>query len=83
MVVNSAQRGQPDPFFDKARNVWVAPWRKADGRRGRPTGRTRAAAKASRDRHVASALEAGKFAPLSGGFHADTTLMAGQAWKSA
>ncbi len=74
VVVNRAQRGQPDPFFDKSRNVWVAPWRKADGRMGRPTGRTRAAAEASRDRHVAAELEAGKFAPLSGGFHADTSL---------
>ena len=61
-------------FFGKPRNVWVAPRRKADGRMGRPTGRTRAAAEASRDRHVAAALDAGKFSPLSGGFHADTTL---------
>ena len=36
VVVNRSPRGQPDPYFDKARNVWVAPWRKADGRR--PTG---------------------------------------------
>ncbi len=72
-VVNRAQRRQPDPFFDKTRNIWVAPWRKADGRMGRPTGRTRAAAEASRNRHTAEALEAGKFAPLAGGFHADTS----------
>lgn len=24
VVVNRAQRGQPDPFFDRSRNVWVA-----------------------------------------------------------
>jgi integrase len=80
VVVNRAQRGQPDPFFDRSRNVWVAPWRKADGRTGRPTGRTRAAAEASRDRHVAAELEAGKFAPLSGGFHADTSLTELSRW---
>ena len=80
VVVNRAQRGQPDPFFDKARNVWVAPWRKADGRMGRPTGRTRAAAEASRDRHVAAEREAGTFAPLSGGFHAGTSLSELSRW---
>lgn len=80
MVVNRAQRGQPDPFFDKSRNVWVAPWRKANGRMGRPTGRTRAAAEASRDRHVAAELDAAKFAPLSSGFHADTTLTELSRW---
>lgn len=80
VVVNRAQRGQPDPFFDKARNVWVAPWRKADGRMGRPTGRTRSAAEASRDRHIAAEREAGKFAPLSGGFHAGTNLSELSRW---
>lgn len=74
VVVNRAQRGQPDPFFDKTRNVWVAPWRKADGKVGRPTGRTRAAAEASRDRHIAAEREAGKFTPLSGGFSANTNV---------
>ena len=34
VVVNRAPRGQPDPYFDTARNVWVARWRKADGRLG-------------------------------------------------
>jgi hypothetical protein len=73
-VVNRALRGQPDPFFDNTRKVWVAPWRKADGRVGRPTGRTRAAAEASRDRHIAAEQEAAKFAPLSEGFHSQSTL---------
>lgn len=74
LVVNRAQRGHPDPFFDRARNIWVAPWRKADGRLGRPTGRTRAAAESSRDRHIAAEKEAARFAPLAGGFHAESTL---------
>ena len=45
-VVSRATRGHPEPFFDRTRGVWVAPWRKPDGKIGRPTGRTRAAADA-------------------------------------
>ncbi len=48
-----APNGQAQPYFDKSRGVWVAPWRKPDGKVGRPTGRTRALAVASRDRHMA------------------------------
>ncbi len=47
-VAGRAANGSPDPFFDKTRGVWVAPWRKPNGRMGRPTGKTRAAAVASR-----------------------------------
>jgi hypothetical protein len=79
-VVNRASRGHRDPFFDKTRNVWVAPWHKPDGRLGRPTGRTRAEAVASRDRHIAEAAEAERCAPLAGGFHAGTTTDELSAW---
>ena len=74
VVVNRAPRGQPDPYFDRARNVWVAPWRKADGRLGKPTGRTRAAAEASRNRHIADEAADAKLGSLADGFHAGTTL---------
>ena len=74
VVVNRAPRGQPDPYFDTSRNVWVAPWRKADGRLGKPTGRTRAAAEASRNRHIADEAADAKLGPLADGFHAGTTL---------
>lgn len=80
VVVNRALRGHPDPFFDKTRNVWVAPWRKADGKLGRPTGRTRAAAEASRDRHIAAEREAARFTPLMGGFAATTTVRELSTW---
>jgi integrase len=80
VVVNRAVRGHPDPYFDKTRGVWVAPWRKADGKVGRPTGRTRAAAEASRDRHIAAEREAEKLAPLSGGFTAATTVRELSTW---
>lgn len=80
VVVNRAVRGHPDPYFDKTRGVWVAPWRKADGKVGRPTGRTRVAAEASRDRHIAAEREAEKLAPLSGGFTAATTVRELSAW---
>ena len=36
-VVNKAPNGQAEPFFDRTREVWVAPWRKPDGKVGRPT----------------------------------------------
>jgi hypothetical protein len=74
IVVGRAPNGQPEPYFDRARNVWVAPWRKPDGKVGRPTGRTRAAAEASRERHIATATEAARFAPLAEEFHIGTTL---------
>ena len=74
IVVGRAPNGQPEPYFDRARNVWVAPWRKPDGKVGRPTGRTRAAAEASRARHIATATEAARFAPLAEGFHVGTTV---------
>src|SRR3954465_3075768 len=69
-----------EPYFDRARNVWVAPWRKPDGKVGRPTGRTRAAAEASRARHIATATEAARFAPLAEGFHIGTTLGEASRW---
>jgi len=42
-VVNKAPNGQAEPFFDRTREVWVAPWRKPDGKVGRPTRKTRSA----------------------------------------
>jgi hypothetical protein len=74
VVVGRAPNGQPDPYYDRTRKVWVAPWRKPDGKVGRPTGKTRAAAIASRDRHVAAAAEAERLAPLAEGFTAQSTL---------
>ncbi len=73
-VVNKAPNGEAGPYFDRVRSVWVAPWRKADGRVGRPTGKTRALAEASRDRHIAKAAEAEAFGSLSNGFTADSTV---------
>src|SRR6478735_3917955 len=73
-VVNKAPNGAAEPYFDQSRAVWVAPWRKADGRIGRPTGRTRALAVASRDRHITKAAEQAHFGPLAGGFTAETTI---------
>lgn len=73
-VINKAPNGQAEPYFDRVRSVWVAPWRKADGRVGRPTGKTRVLAEASRDRHVAKAAEAETFGSLSNGFIADSTV---------
>lgn len=74
IVVGRAPKGQAAPYFDRSRNVWVAPWTKPDGKTGRPTGRTRALAEASRDRHIAEAAEAAKYAPLAEGFHEGTTV---------
>ena len=48
-VVDKAPNGEAQPYFDKSRNVWVAPWRKPAGKVGRPTGKTRLLAVASRD----------------------------------
>ena len=80
VVVGRASNGQPDPYFDKSRGVWVAPWHKPDGKVGRPTGRTRAAAEASRARHVTAAVEAAPFVPLAEGFHAGITVAELSRW---
>lgn len=73
-VAGRAANGEPDPYFDKTRKVWVAPWRKPDGRTGRPTGKTRAAAVTSRDRHIAKAKEDERFTPLAEGFTSESTV---------
>ena len=73
-VVNKAPNGQAEPFFDRTREVWVAPWRKPDGRVGRPTGKTRALAVASRDRHIAKADADERYGALAEGFSAETTV---------
>ena len=81
IVVGRAFKGQAAPYFDRSRNVWVAPWTKPDGKTGRPTGRTRALAEASRDRHIiAAAAETAKFAPLAEGFHEGTTIAELSRW---
>jgi integrase len=79
-VVNKAPNGQAEPYFDKSRGVWVAPWRKPDGRVGRPTGKTRALAVASRDRHLAKADDDARFSALDEGFTADSTVAELAAW---
>ena len=79
-VVGRAPNGQPEPYFDRSRGVWVAPWRKADGKVGRPTGKTRAAAVTSRDRHIAAAEEASRCGPLAEAFSANTTVAELGAW---
>jgi integrase len=73
-VVGRASKGDAQPYFDRARNVWVAPWTKPDGKVGRPTGRTKSLAEASRERHIADAAEAERLGPLAEGFKADTTV---------
>ena len=80
VVVNKAPNGEAEPYFDKSRGVWVAPWRKPDGRVGRPTGKTRARAVASRDPHAAKALHEAQFGELADGFTADTTVGELSAW---
>ena len=80
IVAGRAPNGQAAPYFDKARNVWVAPWTKPDGKVGRPTGRTRALAEASRDRRASEAAQEVKFARLKEGFHADSTLAELMTW---
>jgi integrase len=74
IVAGRAPNGQAAPYFDKSRNVWVAPWTKPDGKIGRPTGRTRSLAEASRDRDIAEAAELAKYGRLKDGFHAESTL---------
>ena len=80
LVVNKAPNGQAEPFFDRTREVWVATWRKPDGRVGRPTGKTRALAVASRDRHVEKAAHEAAFGDLADGFSAKTTVNGLSAW---
>ncbi|MCX6520005.1 MAG: hypothetical protein NTZ21_05025, partial [Actinobacteria bacterium] len=79
-VVGRAPNGEAEPYFDRSRGVWVAPWRKPDGKVGRPTGKTRAAAVASRNRHIAAAEEAARCGPLAEGFSVTTTLAELGAW---
>lgn len=79
-VVGRAPTGEPEPDSDGSRGVWVAPRRKPDGKVGRPTGKTRAAAVASRNRHIAAAEEAVRCGPLAEGFSAATTLAELGAW---
>ena len=73
-VVDKAPNGEAQPHFDTSRNVWVSPWRKPDGKVGKPTGKTRALAVVSRDRHLAKAEDDKRFADLEQGFSADTTV---------
>jgi len=80
MVVGRAANGDPDPYFDRTRQVWVAPWRKPDGKTGRPTGRTRADAVASRVRHIADAAEQARRAPLADGFTTESTVAELSRW---
>lgn len=79
-VVGRAPNGEPDPYFDRTRGVWVAPWRKPNGKIGRPTGKTRAAAVASRDGHVAAAEEEARYGPLADGFTGSTTVAELSEW---
>jgi hypothetical protein len=73
-VAGKAPNGQAQPYFDRTRGVWVAPWRRPDGKVGKPTGRTRALAEASRDRHIDAAKDDARLARLTEGFHAQSTL---------
>ena len=56
----TTEKGAASPFHGKAANksrgVWVAPWRRPDGKIGRPTGKTRVLAEAPRK----CAIEAGR-----------------------
>lgn len=80
VVVNKAPNGEAEPYFDRTRAVWVAPWRKPNGKVGRPTGKTRALAVASRDRHVAKSEHEAQFGELADGFTAHTTVGELSAW---
>jgi integrase len=79
-VVGKAPNGQGEPYFDRSRGLWVAPWHKPDGKLGRPTGKTRVAAEASRDRHRAEADEAGRCAPLAEGCNTESTVAELSRW---
>ena len=74
VVHGKAANGEGGPYFDKSRGVWVAPWRRPDGKIGRPTGKTRVLAEASPDRHIEAAREGDRLAKLKEGFHAQSTL---------
>jgi len=80
MVVGRAPNGQPEPYFDRTRAVSVARWRKPDGSVGRPTGKTRLAAVASRVRHIAEAEESGRCAPLAERFTTQSTIAELSRW---
>lgn len=80
VVVNKAPNGEAEPYFDRTRAVWVAPWRKPNGKVGRPTGKTRALAVASRDRHVAKSEHEAQFGELADGFTTHTTVGELSAW---
>lgn len=80
VVVGRAPNGQPEPYFDRTREVWVAPWRKPNGKVGRPTGKTKAAAIASRDRHITQADEDARCAPLAQGFTTQSTVAELSRW---
>ena len=69
-VVNKAPKGEAEPDFDRSRQVWVARWRKPDGKVSKPTGKTRALGVASRDRHVAKSEHETAFSTLAEGFTA-------------
>jgi integrase len=58
----------------------VAPWRKPDAKVTRPTGKTKAAAVASRQRHMAAAEEASRRAPLAEGFSEKSTVCELSRW---
>jgi integrase len=80
VVVNKAPNGEAESYFDRTRQVWVAPWRKPDVKVGRPTGKTRALSVASRDRHVAKSAHEAQFGDLTEGFTAETSVGGLAAW---
>jgi hypothetical protein len=79
-VVNKATNGAAEPYFDRTRKVWVAPWHRPGGKVGRPTGRTRALAEASRDRNVAASNDSTRLSRLAQGFHVDSTMAELMQW---
>ena len=74
-VVGTSPSGQAQPYFDRTRGVWVASWRRLVGKVGKPMGRTRALAEASRDRHIEKANDDARPSRLSEGFHAQLALV--------
>ena len=83
VVVNRSPARATGPVFEQTRGVWVAPWRRADGKIGRPTGRTRAIAEAKRNRYVEEATQAERCGPLAEGFQADSTVAKSPAPRQA
>jgi len=73
-VAGKAPNGQAQPYFDRTRGVRVAPWRRPDGKVGKPTGKTRALAEASRDRHIEAAKDDARLSRLTDGVHSQSTL---------